>query len=206
MFWKATQFEKLQADFQHARTRIHTLETEKTKSTAQLNQLENLAQTVSVAYGITPTSADMSPMMDEDDNSAASIKESIQEFNILKTANIARIYHRYAHPFQTHVLPSLWPVQGVVRSSFGSRTDPFSGEGAFHSGVDLSASVGTPVHVTADGVVDIVTSSGRYGRLLVVDHGGGIQTYYAHLSQFLVVPGQEVRRNEVVPLRAEQVA
>jgi murein DD-endopeptidase MepM/ murein hydrolase activator NlpD len=76
--------------------------------------------------------------------------------------------------------------------------DPFSGEGAFHTGVDLSAPSGTPVHVSADGVVVHAEYSGGYGRLVVVDHGGGIQTYYAHLSKLYVHPGQEVRRGDVV--------
>lgn len=201
MFWKAEQFEKLQADFQRVRSQVHILEKDKAKSNEQIKQFENLAQQVSVAYGITPPTADDSKsMMDEDDTSTASLKESIHEFNILKTASFSHIFHHYAHPFQTHVQPSLWPVQGVVRSSFGQRMDPFSGEGAFHSGVDLSAAIGTPVHVTADGVVEVVATSGRYGRLVIVDHGGDLKTYYAHLSQFLVVPGQEVRRNEVVAL------
>jgi murein DD-endopeptidase MepM/ murein hydrolase activator NlpD len=200
MFLKATQFEKLEADFQRVRGRVQILEKDKQKSTQQINQLENVAQTVSVAYGLTtPTSGDARPM-DEDDDSTASLKESIQEFNILKAANFSHIFHHYAHQFQTHVQPSLWPVSGVVRSSFGRRSDPFSGESAVHSGVDLSAAIGTPVHVTADGVVEVVTMGGRYGRLVVVDHGGGLQTFYGHLSQFLVVPGQEVRRGEVVAL------
>jgi murein DD-endopeptidase MepM/ murein hydrolase activator NlpD len=200
MFWKATQLEKLQADFEHLRGRNRVLEIDKLKSSQQIDQLENVAQTVSRAYGLTnQTSSDLRPM-DEDDNSSASLKESIQEFNILKAANFSHIFHHYAHQFQTRVQPSIWPVNGVVRSSFGRRSDPFSGESAVHSGVDLSAAVGTPVKVTADGVVEVVTSMGRYGRLVVVDHGGGLQTFYAHLSQFLVVPGQEVRRGEVVAL------
>jgi murein DD-endopeptidase MepM/ murein hydrolase activator NlpD len=200
MFWKAEQFSKLQADFERVRGRNKVLEIDKLKSSQQINQLENVAQTVSVAYGLTtPISGDLTPM-DFDDNSSAAIKESIQEFNILKAANFSHIFHHYAHQFQTKVQPSIWPVNGVVRSSFGRRSDPFNGEGAFHAGVDLSAAIGTPVKVTADGVVEVVTSVGRYGRLVVVDHGGGLQTYYGHLSQFLVVPGQEVRRGEVVAL------
>jgi murein DD-endopeptidase MepM/ murein hydrolase activator NlpD len=196
MFWKAANYEKLQADFMRVRGRIQVLEKDKQRSTQQISQLENLATTVSVAYGLNTPDA----MMDEDDNSAGAVKESIQEFNILKAANFSHIFHHYAHAFQSHSQPSLWPVSGVLRSSFGSRTDPFSGEGAFHSGVDLSAAVGTSVHVTADGVVESVGISGRYGRLIVVDHGGGLQTYYAHLSQALVLPGQEVRRSEVIAL------
>jgi murein DD-endopeptidase MepM/ murein hydrolase activator NlpD len=56
------------------------------------------------------------------------------------------------------------------------------------------------VHVTADGVVESAGWSGHYGKLVIVDHGNGLETYYAHLSQFLVVPGQEVRRSEIIAL------
>ena len=200
VLWKASQFQKLEADFRHVRDQNKVLENDKLKNERQMKQLEGVAQTVSAAYGLTtPTSGDLAPM-DYDDNSSQSMKESIQEFNILKAASFSHIYHHYAHQFQTKTQPSIWPVNGVVRSSFGRRSDPFSGESAVHAGVDLSAAVGTPVKVTADGVVEIVTTSGRYGRLVVVDHGGGLQTYYGHLSQFLVVPGQEVRRGEVVAL------
>ena len=199
MFWKAQTYDHLRADFDRVRGRVQILEKDKQRSNQQINTLENLAQTVSVAYGLNaPSTGDVA--MDEDDNSANSVKESIQEFNVLKAANFSHIFHHYAHQFQSHVQPSLWPVSGVLRSSFGSRTDPFSGEGAFHSGIDLSASIGTPVHATADGVIQWVGPNGRYGRLVVVDHGGGLQTYYGHLSQYLVVVGQEVRRNEVIAL------
>jgi murein DD-endopeptidase MepM/ murein hydrolase activator NlpD len=53
---------------------------------------------------------------------------------------------------------------------------------------------------TADGVIATERWSGGYGKLLVVDHGNGLETYYAHLSQFLVVPGQEVRRGQIIAL------
>ena len=198
MFWKAQTYDKLRSDFDHLRGRYQVLEKDKQKSAQQMDTLENLAQTVSVAYGINPQ-ADVA--MDEDDSSATSMKESIQEFNILKAASFSHIFHHYAHQFQSHNQPSLWPVAGLVRSSFGSRTDPFSGEaGHFHTAIDLSAAIGTAVHVAADGVVQFVGPNGRYGRLVVVDHGGGYQTYYGHLSQYMVVVGQEVRRSEVIAL------
>jgi murein DD-endopeptidase MepM/ murein hydrolase activator NlpD len=82
---------------------------------------------------------------------------------------------------------------------FGRRTDPFSGEGSFHKGVDLTAPTGTNVRTTADGVVvQAEMVAGGYGRLVIIDHGGGLQTYYAHLSKILVHAGQEVRRTEVI--------
>jgi murein DD-endopeptidase MepM/ murein hydrolase activator NlpD len=89
-------------------------------------------------------------------------------------------------------------VDGRLQGYFGRRTDPFSGEGAFHPGVDITAPVGTPVRATADGVVQHAEFSSGYGRLVVIDHLNGFQTCYAHLSRFAVVAGQEIRRGELV--------
>jgi murein DD-endopeptidase MepM/ murein hydrolase activator NlpD len=90
----------------------------------------------------------------------------------------------------------LWPVDGRLHSHFGSRTDPFSGEGALHTGVDISAPTGTPVRAAADGVVLYATWMSGYGRIVVLDHGSGYQSLYAHLSRFAVVPGQEIRQGD----------
>ena len=83
-------------------------------------------------------------------------------------------------------------------SSYGQRTDPFSGEGAYHTGVDISSPLGTRVLATADGIVMFADRDGGYGRLVVVDHGNGFETYYAHLSRFDVMAGQEIRQGEPV--------
>jgi murein DD-endopeptidase MepM/ murein hydrolase activator NlpD len=96
------------------------------------------------------------------------------------------------------MLPNIWPVEGRLMSHFGYRSDPFSGLGAFHAGVDISASTGTPVKATADGLVLSAERSGAYGRLVVLDHGNGLQTWYAHLSRFDVIEGQWVKRGEIV--------
>jgi murein DD-endopeptidase MepM/ murein hydrolase activator NlpD len=86
-------------------------------------------------------------------------------------------------------------------SGFAERTDPFSGEGAFHKGVDISAPTGTPVHSAAEGVVVLAEPvAGGYGRLVIIDHGGGVQTYYAHLSKINVHTGQEVHRGDTLGL------
>jgi murein DD-endopeptidase MepM/ murein hydrolase activator NlpD len=97
-------------------------------------------------------------------------------------------------------MPNIWPVEGRFMGPFGHRIDPFSGEGAFHKGVDISAPNGTPVRATADGVVVFSSMESGYGRLVVVDHGGGMQTWYAHLSAFRAFAGQEVRHGDVVGL------
>jgi murein DD-endopeptidase MepM/ murein hydrolase activator NlpD len=88
-------------------------------------------------------------------------------------------------------------VDGRLTGSFGMRLDPFSGEDQeFHKGVDISAIAGTPIRVTADGIVGFADMFSGYGRLVVINHGSGIETWYAHLSRFYVHTGQEVRRGD----------
>ncbi|HTD95326.1 MAG TPA: M23 family metallopeptidase [Edaphobacter sp.] len=96
--------------------------------------------------------------------------------------------------------PTLWPVMGPITSSFGQREDPVkgNGEGEFHKGIDISATNGTPVRATADGVVKMAGLGSGYGREVVVDHGHGVETCYAHLSGFAVIGGQTVVRGQVI--------
>jgi murein DD-endopeptidase MepM/ murein hydrolase activator NlpD len=94
--------------------------------------------------------------------------------------------------------PSIWPVEGPVTSSFGEREDPFSGEGAFHAGLDISAPKGTIVRATGDGLVDSAAMVSGYGREVVLDHGHGVRTVYGHLSGMLVLAGQHVVRGQII--------
>ena len=94
--------------------------------------------------------------------------------------------------------PSVWPVRGWVTSSFGSREDPFTGETRVHEGLDIAASLGTPVKAPADGVVTYVGAKGGYGKVLSIDHGYGIVTQYGHLSEQRVEEGQRVSRGDVI--------
>lgn len=200
MFWKVSNYNQLRTDFDRLRGRYQKLQQVSRQHTQQMASLETLASEVSVAYGISPpASPDLAPM-DDDNVTAWNTQESIEEYNFLKAASFSRIFHNYAHQWQSHSQPNLWPVVGLLRSSFGRRSDPFSGEGAFHTGIDIAVPSGTPVHVTADGVVESAGWRGGYGKLLIIDHGNGLETCYAHLSQLLVVPGEEVRRNEVIAL------
>lgn len=94
--------------------------------------------------------------------------------------------------------PSLWPVEGRITSGFGEREDPFNGEGAFHKGVDISAPYGTPIRASADGIVQTAGMENGYGREVVLDHGHGIRTLYAHMSGFTVIEGQSIVRGQVI--------
>jgi len=94
--------------------------------------------------------------------------------------------------------PKGFPVEGNVTSPYGKRENPFSGASSFHSGVDISASPGTPVRATADGVVSHSGWTQHSGYLVVLEHGCGFSTIYAHNKKNTVKVGQTVKRGEVV--------
>jgi murein DD-endopeptidase MepM/ murein hydrolase activator NlpD len=94
--------------------------------------------------------------------------------------------------------PSIWPAHGWLTGTFGGRSDPFSGEPAFHQGLDISTEKGQPVFATADGVVESASYTGDYGNLIVVQHNFGLATRYGHLSGYKVKPGQHVKRGDVI--------
>ena len=94
--------------------------------------------------------------------------------------------------------PSLWPIEGRVASSFGEREDPFNGEGAFHSGIDIDAPYGTPVRAAGDGDIKSAGMENGYGREIIISHGHDLETVYGHLSAFAVVPGQHVTLGQVI--------
>ncbi|MFH1347481.1 MAG: peptidoglycan DD-metalloendopeptidase family protein [Candidatus Margulisiibacteriota bacterium] len=91
--------------------------------------------------------------------------------------------------------PSRWPLYGRIVSTFGYRVYPWRG---FHTGLDISGSYGTPIHVTADGIVSYVGWRSGYGRTVIVDHGYGKSTLYGHCSRFAINAGQRVTKGQVV--------
>lgn len=97
-------------------------------------------------------------------------------------------------------MPSLWPLMGPITSPFGAREDPMlgGGEGEFHKGVDISAPFGTPIRATGDGVILSAAVGNGYGKEVVIDHGGGVHTIYAHMSGFHVSTGDVVVRGQII--------
>lgn len=96
-----------------------------------------------------------------------------------------------------------FPVVGYqyITSAYGYRTHPTTGQrGTFHQGVDFRAPTGTELVSVVDGTVSFVGWRGNYGNLVIVNHGGGIETYYAHCSRMLVTPGQKVSKGELIAL------
>lgn len=94
--------------------------------------------------------------------------------------------------------PRGWPADGPITSGFGMRIHPVYGVEKFHTGIDIAIPPGTPLHVTADGVVSFAGWSHGSGNVVVVEHGHGFSTVYAHNSRILVKTGQRVKRGDIV--------
>lgn len=99
---------------------------------------------------------------------------------------------------ESNLKPTGMPVEGYISSYFGGRPDPFSGHSAYHTGLDISAPKGTPVHAVAEGMVTYAGERSGYGEVIEIDHGNGYMTRYAHNSQLEVRPGQRVHVGDVI--------
>jgi murein DD-endopeptidase MepM/ murein hydrolase activator NlpD len=197
MVGKVANYNSLRDEVDTLRNKYQALQREDDQKRDQLVMLQTMASEVSLALGLQrrleggDTIANEGPLV-------PTYTESVEEYDFLKSANFSRLHHEYAHAWQKNIVPSVWPVNGRLLSRYGERTDPFSGEGEYHTGVDISASMGTPVHAAADGVVSQAGYMSGYGKMVVIDHGNGMSTRYAHLSRFDVVPGQEIHRGDVL--------
>lgn len=94
--------------------------------------------------------------------------------------------------------PAIRPTRGLITSSFGSRTSPFTGKKEFHKGLDIANRKGTPVMAAADGTVTFADEKGTWGKLVIINHGHGMATRYAHLQKFSKKSGETVKRGEVI--------
>ena len=94
--------------------------------------------------------------------------------------------------------PAVWPVRGWVTSPFGNRISPVNGKTQFHEGIDIAAQIGTPVCAPADGVVVKAGFTAGYGNVVELSHGYGMRTVFGHNSRLNVVPGQHVKREDII--------
>lgn len=93
-------------------------------------------------------------------------------------------------------IPSIWPVQGWVTSGYGMRHDPFTGRREVHEGLDIVAPSGTGIVAPADGRVAFAGWKSGWGRVVEIDHGNGIRSFYGHCRALYVKPGARVRRGD----------
>jgi murein DD-endopeptidase MepM/ murein hydrolase activator NlpD len=205
---RVTDYNQVRSEREQLRQQNRTLQEGFSQTRQRLSSLESLANEVAVAYGLLRLQRTPFGTVENFGVSAEAhydFRNTLARFHYLqRNATAVTLYASGARPLpgqdltQLNYTPSLWPVHGRLISGFGERLDPFNGEGAFHSGVDIDALFGDPVRTSADGFVVAVGQRTGYGRVVVVDHGAGLSTWYAHLSTFRAYLGQAVQRGDVI--------
>lgn len=206
MLLKVSHYNELRAQKDDLKDRYSQLEQVAKERDIQVASLGSLASEVSSLYGLKsdPILTTTSDTVQDDQVSSSlnrlyTLKDTalsgaaMTGISLGLTSNVTP-----ADWLRANSAPNVWPVEGPITGSFGERIDPFNGEGAFHSGVDISAAVGQPVIAPADGIVIFADFNTGYGREIILDHGHGITTRYGHLASFAIAPGQYVHRGDTI--------
>jgi murein DD-endopeptidase MepM/ murein hydrolase activator NlpD len=207
MLLKVSQFNQLRTEKDQLKNNYSRLEQVAKERDLQVASLGSIAGEVSALYGLKaqPTLVNAT----SEQIQAAEVNSSLDQLHALRTSALTGATMvgltmgltrnvTTADWIKANSAPNLWPVEGQVTGSFGERIDPFNGEGAFHSGVDIGSSYGHPIVAPADGVVTVTDTMGGYGKTIMIDHGSGISTRYGHLSGFAVTAGQHVQRGDII--------
>src|SRR6266446_1716290 len=189
MLWKVSNYNALRHDQETLKKQYRQLQSTVNDTNQRLDSLQSLATEVAMTYGVLryhPAAFDQS---DNPVDAQDAFDRSIEQYTFLKrNASVIAVSSSGLHLLSavsfanSSYTPAIWPVMGHITASFGERLDPFSGEGAFHTGVDVASDYGAPVHATADGVITIAANHAGYGRLVAIFHGGPITTCDVHLS------------------------
>ena len=210
MLLKVSNYNSLRSEREALKTQYRTLESTVTSTNAKLDSLQSLAAEVALSYGFGDARRPRFPeavlaLATQTDASVdSSFRASLYAFDLIRRAALEPEGSASGQGMFSNLqidrttVPSLWPVRGQITAGFGQRMDPFSGEGAFHAGVDISVPFGTKVIATADGIVLEAGPEAGYGNEILIDHGDGLSTKYAHLSRIFVAVGQELKRGQVI--------
>ena len=204
MLWKATSYNSLRREQDSLKQQYVQLQGQVKDTNQRLNSLQSLAGEVAMAYGITRFHQTAFGLTDSTPEPEVAFQNSVDEFgylqrNVTAVTMSGGIRLLPASQLSTlGIIPALWPVVGEITGHFGERLDPFSGEGAFHAGLDIASHYGDAVRATADGDVEEVGQRAGYGRLVVIDHGFGVTTWYGHLSGFNIQNGTHVKAGDVI--------
>jgi murein DD-endopeptidase MepM/ murein hydrolase activator NlpD len=210
MLLKVSNYNNVRSEREALKNQYRTLESAVTSTNAKLDSLQSLATEVALTYGFGDTGRPRFPAavlaLATQTNATvdSSYRASLYAFDLIRRASLDPESGdlgrgMFSNPLIARTsVPSIWPVRGQITAGFGQRMDPFSGEGAFHAGVDISVPFGTRVESAADGIVLEAGSASGYGNEILIDHGFGLSTKYGHLSRIFVVVGQVLKRGQVI--------
>ncbi len=210
MLVKVSNYNTVRSEREALKKQFRTLESKVSRANVKLSSLQTLAAEVAVTYGfgngrhqqIAPDL--LSLARQSGDTAGSNYGTSLYALNAMKTVSLDGVAGQvgpgtFPGMFDDpRAIPSIWPVRGRITAGFGERMDPFSGEEAFHPGIDIADPYGTDVVATGDGLVIEAEPDAGYGRSILIDHGDGITTRYAHLSKIFVVVGEQVKQGEII--------
>jgi len=210
MLVKVSNYNTVRSEREALKQQFHTMENKVSRANIKLNSLQTLATEVAVTYGfgngrrqrIAPDLLSLASQSSE--TAGTDYGASLYALNAMKTVSLNGVNSPLGpNTFpgmldDPNAIPSIWPVRGRITAGFGERMDPFSGEEAFHPGLDIADPYGTDVLATGDGLVIEAEPDAGYGRSILIDHGDGITTRYAHLSRIFVVVGEQVKQGEII--------
>jgi murein DD-endopeptidase MepM/ murein hydrolase activator NlpD len=223
---EASEYTALKAQHTGLQTQLRVVEDELARVDATLQRIDQFAEKVrritrvhdperSIALGPLSPRADATAKVmyasgerieyeDELPDSQLAVRlleskvDSVRGHSLEQERNMQELHALFIHDAARQSgTPSIRPVNSkLVNSRFGVRTDPETGREVMHKGVDFAADHGSPVTAPGDGMVVFAASHGEYGKVVVLDHGFGLQTHFAHLSEFSVDVGDTVQRGD----------
>lgn len=177
------EYASMNREFQEMATTITALK----ESESRFRQLFSLGSKKEILNRYTPDEGG-SIDLEELKKQISSSMESVKEIKVYLEAQRDKFL----------ATPQGWPAEGRISSGFGMREHPKYGGRKLHTGSDISLAQGTPLHATADGIVSYADRSAGNGKIVVLEHGYGYSTVYAHNSKNVVQPGQKVKRGDIV--------
>ena len=185
--------------------RIETFST-RLKIITNLEERETLAESLPVkvpeAQLNIPSKKKTSPQARKLAESKLKVENNLSYLQQMSLVSEQRVQDLYELLFDQKAflaaLPTQKPAQGLFTSGFGVRRSPYSGKRRMHEGIDIANRSGTSIFSPAFGVVDYVGYKPGYGRVLVLDHGFGVETWFAHTHKILVRQGQNIIRGQKV--------
>src|SRR2546426_1126466 len=146
MLFKVARYNSLRSEKEALKKRYENLQQVVAETNTQLASLETLASEISMAYGL------KRKLVGPDDLTHEGLlvptyQATVEQFNFLQNLPLTQTNGTMPLHWLENTMPAIWPVQGALTGPFGQRIDPFQGEGAFHTGVDISSAYGTPVSV-----------------------------------------------------------
>ena len=210
MLWKVANYNDVRNEREALKTQYKALKSTVKQTDAKLASLQTLASEVAIAYGFRRARQPGYPEVLTDFESPANLipasgyRASMDLLYALATGAASRNWRGLSRGLASGYLltgasmPSIWPVRGEVTRGFGVNQDPFSGQEVFHPGVDIAAPYGTRVEAAGNGMVVEAGWDAGYGKCILIDHGSGVETRYAHLSRIFVIVGEQVSKGQII--------